>query len=108
MKKCPSCGRSLLGRRNYCREHGPTSRPRKGTSEAGYGAAHQAARRAWAPLVARGDVECHECHRFIGLGDLWDLDHTDDRRGYLGPAHRSCNRRKAARKKNRMYPRGSK
>jgi hypothetical protein len=29
---------------------------------------------------------------FILPGQFWDLDHTDDGRGYLGPSHRECNR----------------
>jgi hypothetical protein len=32
----------------------------------------------------------------------WDLDHNDAGTGYLGPAHRGCNRSKGARKGNRM------
>jgi len=39
---------------------------------------------------------------------LWDLDHTDDGLGYLGPAHRTCNRSKGARKGNRLRGKRSK
>jgi hypothetical protein len=41
------------------------------------------------------------CGRTVTAAEPWDLDHTDDGTGYLGPAHRSCNRRKGARKGNR-------
>jgi hypothetical protein len=44
---------------------------------------------------------CTRCGRQIEPGQLWDLDHTDDRSGYLGPAHRSCNRSAGAVKGNR-------
>jgi hypothetical protein len=49
---------------------------------------HQAIRRAVAPQVAGSP--CVRCGKPI-LGE-WDLDHSDDRAGYLGASHRRCNR----------------
>jgi hypothetical protein len=45
-------------------------------------------------------VDGVELGGFIAPGQPWDLDHTDDRRGYLGAAHRFCNRSAGARKRN--------
>jgi hypothetical protein len=53
---------------------------------------HQKLRRRWAPAVAAGVVNCARCGQLIRPGQVWDLDHRDDRVGYLGPAHRKCNR----------------
>jgi hypothetical protein len=62
----------------------------------GYGAEHQRIRRALQRLVAAGCAVCTRCSKTIALGEDWDLDHTDDRRGYRGAAHSSCNRRAGA------------
>jgi hypothetical protein len=63
-----------------------------------YGDGHQAVRRAVAPY-ATGSA-CVRCGRPILPGQPWDLDHTDDRAGYLGVAHAGCNRAAGGRKGN--------
>jgi hypothetical protein len=60
-----------------------------------YDGQHQAVRRAMLPYAV-GSV-CVRCGRPILPGQPWDLDHTDDRAGYLGPAHQHCNRAAGAR-----------
>jgi hypothetical protein len=50
-------------------------------------------RKRLARVVATGTVKCARCDELIGPYDNWDLDHRDDGRGWLGPSHRSCNRR---------------
>lgn len=70
------------------------------TTGRGYGIHHQRARRRVARLVASGAAFCTRCGELLDPLDPWDLDHTEDRRGYLGPAHQSCNRSAGARKRN--------
>ena len=54
-----------------------------------YGAEHRAKRRALAPQVAAGLVDCARCHERIRPGQEWDLGHVDgDRLRYAGPEHR--------------------
>lgn len=60
-------------------------------AERGYGADHDAERRRWKPIVARGVVRCARCQELIDPTAPWALDHNDDRTGYLGPSHRLCN-----------------
>jgi hypothetical protein len=55
--------------------------------------AHKAMRRRLAPLVASGTVRCARCNELISAGEKWQLDHRDDGRGWLGPAHQRCNAR---------------
>jgi hypothetical protein len=43
--------------------------------------------------VERIEVKCARCQRLILPGQEWVLDHTDDRKGYLGPSHATCNNR---------------
>ena len=59
-----------------------------------YGAQHRALRQALLPLAPGSP--CTRCGRTLTVDDLVDLDHTDDRTGYLGWAHASCNRRAGA------------
>ncbi len=66
----------------------------------GYTNAHAARRRQLEPLVATGQVSCCRCGQLIEPGLAWHLDHRDDRQGYLGPSHATCNLRAAAEKTN--------
>jgi hypothetical protein len=70
------------------------------TTARGYGRAHQLERERWRSTVAAGRATCCRCGEPITPGAAWDLDHTDDRTSYSGPAHRSCNRSAGARKGN--------
>lgn len=65
----------------------------KTTKQRGYGQRHKELRARYGRLVAIGDAYCSRCSLPIYPGELWDLDHLDDRSGYAGPAHRTCNRR---------------
>lgn len=69
------------------------------TLRLGYGLAHKKLRARLVPIVAAGGVPCARCGKPIGAHQLWDLDHHDyDRRQYLGPSHRRCNRATATRR----------
>jgi hypothetical protein len=61
----------------------------------GYTNAHVARRRQLEPLVATGRVACCRCGELIHPQQTWHLDGRDDRRGYLGLAHATCNLRAA-------------
>lgn len=81
--------------------------PRSGSTTArGYGAKHQAERERHRPAVEAGQAECAELAclattRWIAPGTPWDLAHDRANGGYLGPAHRKCNRAEGARYRNR-------
>lgn len=68
------------------------------TSDRGYGAEHQAVRKAL--LDEAYGQPCHHCGHPMLKGQALDLDHTADRTGYRGFAHASCNRRDGARRGN--------
>lgn len=80
--------------------------PRPGSAtDRGYGAAHEAQRRAWAPAVARGEAICHaivclEASRAIARDGEWDMGHTPDRSQWTGPEHARCNRSEGATRGN--------
>ncbi|MFI6819736.1 hypothetical protein ACIBJE_02140 [Micromonospora sp. NPDC050187] len=92
----PGCPTLTSARR--CDDHQRQREQARGTrQQRGYDAAHDRERERWRPRVERGEVDCQAStcvmpERRIQPGQDWDLDHTDDRRGYRGPAHRPCNR----------------
>jgi len=81
----------------------PVQLTQRGTSYADklarYGTDHKAARAAWKNLLP---LPCTVCGKTVTAAMDWHLDHTDDGRAYLGPAHAACNLGKAAAKKNRL------
>ena len=74
-------------------------RPRT-TTQRGYGRRHQLERERWRITVETGRATCCRCGQPIDARSPWDLDHSDDRSTYNGPAHRTCNRRAGAIKGN--------
>ena len=70
------------------------NRDTRTTTEKGYGWAHQQARRRAIEDMHDGQ-RCPRCSRpmWRSQARTLDLDHTDDRSGYQGLAHASCNRR---------------
>lgn len=72
------------------------------TTERGYGWQHQKLRERWKPQVNALQVSCARCGQLIVpnpalKGDGWDLGHNEDRSGYQGPEHSSCNQVAGAR-----------
>lgn len=66
---------------------------RLGPRQRGYDRRHDLERRRWAPKVDAGLVNCARCHQPLEPGRPWDLGHNDDRTGWSGPEHVTCNRR---------------
>lgn len=103
---CPACGVKFTQHRwgqKYCTpEHRPAPWrvKQKKTTERGYGMTHQQ-RRANALAALTPGAACPRCGE-----PLWpdsqplDLDHSDDRRGYLGLSHATCNRSAGAKNGN--------
>lgn len=97
-RRCPGtpgspCPRLIPAGTRYCQACTRTRDARRGTArQRGYDTAHQRERTRLAPLVATGGYPCTRCHTTITPGTPWDLGHTDDRTGWTGPEHASCNR----------------
>ncbi len=72
------------------------------TTARGYGWKHQQARARVARQVAAGTATCARCGYPIDREEAWDLDHSDDRAGYLGPSHARCNRATNGRRRPRV------
>lgn len=99
-KPCPvpGCPETVPARGRYCPTHASRHERTRGTrTQRGYGREHEAERAKWGPIIATGTVHCVRCGELIEPGAKWHPDHTDDRTGYLGPAHARCNLRAAGR-----------
>jgi hypothetical protein len=96
VRSCAGCGVGFVGRAPHAAYCSTSCRDRHrltmGLKEK-YDAEHYRLRKQWEPEVDAGIVGCARCGIVIEPGTPWDLDHTDDRSGYLGPSHASCNRR---------------
>jgi hypothetical protein len=89
----PRRGRCVPCAKAYDRQRSRMRRAAKGTTaQRGYGVQHEQLREVLERMVAAGLAVCARCHEPIAPGSPWDLDHSDDRNGYLGPSHRACNR----------------
>lgn len=71
---------------------------RSRSSRDGYGWHHQQTRKQLLPYAY--GKPCVRCGKPMMQGQQLELDHTDDRAGYLGMAHMRCNRAAGARKVN--------
>lgn len=76
-----------------CPAHRREAQQERGTARSlGYGWPHRQERARWQARIEAGErVSCARCHQPIAPGEPWHLDHTADRRGYLGPSHARCN-----------------
>lgn len=94
-RPCPKDGCPTLintGER-YCTPHQREADAARGTTTArGYGGTHQAERARWKATLRTREVPCARCGKPIPQGSEFDLGHTDDRTGWIGPEHPECNR----------------
>ncbi|GIF14801.1 hypothetical protein FHX34_103510 [Actinoplanes teichomyceticus] len=97
MRVCPEAGCPELTPGGPCAEHRRQREQRRGTrQQRGYDAAHDGLRRQWAPMVERGEVDCHEVvclmpDRRILPGQDWHLCHDRKTGKHRGPGHARCN-----------------
>ena len=96
---CPKPGCPNIAAGRYCPQHNREYEQARGTkAERGYDARFRETRRAIAPRVAAGLVDCWRCGERIGPGEPFDLGHDDHDRSIIrGPEHPRCNRSAAGR-----------
>jgi hypothetical protein len=111
---CRACGQ-LSGRRQFCAcagccviarssARGTWAQRARGEripsmEQRGYGPEPRRLRAEVARVVEAGRALCARCGGSIAPGTRWDLDHSDDRMGYIGPSHVRCNRATAGGRK---------
>ena len=95
---CTRCGKPFVvatkGQRLChapCSKRGGVRKDGLSATERGYGVEHQRARAAARAAWRDGDP-CARCGGPMRFGDDVDLDHNDDRSGYLGLSHAAYNR----------------
>jgi len=97
---CITCGSSKpSARHRYCEPCRVVARKRYASGGAklpanqrGYGREHKVARAKYVAAHQPTDP-CARCGGLLGADiSVLDLDHTDDRTGYLGLSHQACNR----------------
>lgn len=94
MRVCAKPGCPEVQPERRCPTHTREADRARGTrQERGYGRDHVRLRAQWKPKVERGQVDCARCSVRILPGEAWALDHDDERTGYLGPSHSTCNNR---------------
>lgn len=103
MRVCTEPGCPLLVdqgvRDGRCDEHRKAKDKARGSrQERGYGRAHELTRAALLP-DAYG-THCPHCDDYMWPHQELDLDHTEDRTGYVGIVHASCNRSEGAKRGN--------
>lgn len=95
----PNCPKLIPRTESKCPEHAKEADHARGTTtQRGYGAPHQALRRAWQARIAQHPITCTRCGKRITANDEWHLDHEDDRTSYRGPSHAKCNTSAGGRK----------
>ena len=84
----PEC--PVLTDRTRCTQHERARDRGRGSSTArGYGTQHRKLRAQLAPAAI--GTTCHFCGQPILTGQKVALDHTEDRTGYRGIVHLTCN-----------------
>lgn len=89
---CLEPGCPALTDKPRCPAHTRDREAARGSKEdRGYGRQHQAERRRWRAIIDSTGATCARCGAPLRRGDAFHLDHTADRRGWLGPSCPKCN-----------------
>ena len=84
-----------------CDEHRRAKGNARGTrQQRGYDRVHELTREALLPLAY--GTRCQHCGEYMWPHHALALDHTEDRAGYRGIVHASCNASEGATRGNRM------
>ena len=101
-KRCPAngCPTIITTRARYCPIHAREYEARRGTRQhRGYNSAHDALRAQWQNRINGGEVVlCADGCGTPITGTNWDLGHTPDRTGHIGPQTREHNRSEGGRR----------